>query len=133
MATPSIPSHWRLQKPKYTLTGTKCLNCNDHFYPPRYFCKNCRRKGNIQEFKFNGTGEIVSHTVIRTAPDGFEGNSPYAVAMIKLSEGPTITGQIIGEVENVKAGCKVKAIFRRMYEDGPDGQIFYGLKWEIIG
>lgn len=131
MSSPSIPSHWRLQKSKYTLTGTRCKTCQEYFYPPRYFCKNCRRKGNIEEFQFQGIGEIISHTVIRTAPEGFEINAPYTIAMIKLEEGPTITGQVIGNIKEVEAGKKVKVVFRKMYEDGPDGQIFYGLKWEI--
>ena len=84
-----------------------------------------------REFQFQGKGKIVSHTIIRTAPEGFEINAPYAIAMIKLEEGPTITGQVIGNIKDVAAGKKVKTVFRKMYEDGPDGQIFYGLKWEI--
>jgi uncharacterized OB-fold protein len=86
----------------------------------------------MEEFQFKGIGEIVSHTIIRTAPEGFENNAPYAVALIRLDEGTTITGQVIGNPEDVTSGKKVRCVFRRMYEDGPDGQIFYGLKWELI-
>jgi uncharacterized OB-fold protein len=84
------------------------------------------------EYRFKGTGEIISHTIIRTAPEGFERNAPYGVALIKLEEGPTIAGQIIGDITKIGTGKKVRTVFRRMFEDGPGGQIFYGLKWEIV-
>jgi hypothetical protein len=128
----SVSLHWRLQKSKYRLIGTKCITCNSVYYPPKNLCPECRRKGKIQDFQFAGTGKIISYTIIRVPPEGFEKNVPYAVAIIQLDEGTNISGQVVGNINNVKIGKKVKAVFRKMYEDGNAGIIHYGLKWEIV-
>ncbi len=128
----SVPLFWRLRKSKYRLIGTKCATCSSVFFPPKYFCPACRRKGKIEDFQFSGNGTILSYTVIRAAPQGFEKITPYAVAIIKLDEGTNISGQIVSSIDSIKIGKRVKAVFRKMYEDGDDGLIHYGLKWEII-
>ncbi|MBL7206026.1 MAG: Zn-ribbon domain-containing OB-fold protein [Candidatus Aenigmarchaeota archaeon] len=129
----SIPLYWRLQKSKYNLVGTKCKTCGKLYFPPRQLCSECRRKGEIEDFSFSGKGEIISFTVIRAAPEGFEKYTPYAIALIKLEEGEVISGQIVGDVTKVEEGKKVKSVFRRMHEDGKDGVIFYGVKFQLVG
>jgi hypothetical protein len=129
----SVPIGWRLKRQKYNLIGTRCATCSSLFFPPRNFCPRCRRKGRIVDFQFSGKGEIVSYTVIRTAPKGFEKYTPYTVALIKLDEGPTISGQVVSNGMEVSIGKRVSPVFRRMYEDSPDGQIHYGVKFEITG
>jgi uncharacterized OB-fold protein len=124
---------WRMQGSKYRLKGTKCTGCKSTFFPPRILCPKCRTRENIEEFEFSGDGEIVSYTIIRSAPEGFEKYVPYAVAIIKLDEGSNISGQIVGNnLENIKAGARVRPVFRRMFEDGSSGLIQYGVKFEIV-
>jgi len=125
----SIPLYWRLKRPRYNLIGTTCKTCDTKFFPPKNLCTTCRRKGKIEPFKFSGSGEILTHTTIRTAPEGFEKYTPYSVAIIKLDEGVTISGQIIGSPE---IGKRVKPVFRKIHEDNSDGLINYGLKFEIV-
>jgi uncharacterized OB-fold protein len=74
---------------------------------------------------------IESFTVIRAAPEGFEKQSPYVVALIKLDEGTNISGQVVGSPDEVAAGKRVKPVFRRITQDGDDGLIHYGIKWEV--
>ena len=112
----SVPLYWRLQKSRYTLTGTKCATCNTAYFPPKSFCPSCRRKGNIHELKFSGLGEIASFTIIRVAPEGFERYTPYAVALIRLDEGTTISGQVIDDVNDVAIGKRVRPVFRKMHD-----------------
>ncbi len=128
----SIPLYWRLQKSRYRLVGSRCKTCNKVYYPSRNLCPACRRRGNMEEFQFSGNGEIVSYTVIRIPPKGFERYSPYAVAIIRLEEGANISGQIVGDVNNVDTGKRVRPVFRKIYEDGDDGVIHYGIKFEIV-
>ena len=128
----SVPLFWRLKKSRYGLVGSRCTSCNTAFFPHRGFCPECRRKGKIEEFQFSGNGEILSHTVIRVAPEGFEKYTPYAVAIIRLDEGTNVTGQVVGEVDDVKSGDRVRAVFRKTSEDGHGGLIHYGLKWEVV-
>ncbi len=127
----SVPLFWRLKKSKYNLIGTRCKTCNQVFFPQRSLCPDCRRKGTIEEFQFSGNGKIVSHTIVRVPPEGFEKYTPYAVAIIELSEGARISGQIVGDVNRVESGKNVKTVFRRMHEDKSGGLIHYGLKWEL--
>lgn len=128
----SVPLYWRLQKSRYTLTGTKCNTCSSTFFPPKSFCPNCRRKGKIEEFQFSGKGKILSYTIIRIPPEGFQRYTPYAVAIIELEEGTTISGQVIGDPSKVEIGQAVGPVFRKMHEDNDDGLIQYGLKFEVI-
>ncbi len=128
----SVPLFWRLKKSRYCLVGTRCTTCNSVFFPSRHFCPECRRKGRIEEFSFSGNGKIVSKTVIRIPPEGFEKYSPYTVAIIRLDEGTNITGQVVGDVDSVKVGDRVRAVFRKTCENGRGGLIHYGLKWEVV-
>ena len=130
--TSSIPLFWRLKKPKYQLIGSQCLTCKGKYFPPRNFCPACRRKGKIADYQFSGAGTILTHSVIRAPPEEFEGNGPYGVGIIQLAEGPAISGQIVGDLKAIATGKQVRAVFRRMYEDGAEGQIVYGLKWAIV-
>ena len=126
----SVPLFWRLKKARYQLVGSKCTECNSVYFPPRILCPKCRRKGNIVEHTLSGNGRIISYTVIRTPPEGFE--APYVVAIIELEDGTNVSGQIVGDIEEIKTGKRVRPVFRRMYEDGEDGLIHYGIKWEIV-
>ena len=127
----SIPMGWRLKRQKYNLIGTECLTCKKRFFPPRNFCPSCRRRGEIQEFQFSGNGTIESFTIIRVAPKGFESQAPYAVGIIKLVEGASITGQIVGPLGRVEIGKHVRSVFRKVSEDGKEGVITYGIKFEL--
>jgi uncharacterized OB-fold protein len=128
----SVPLFWRLKKSRYGLVGSRCATCGQVFFPLRTFCPACRRRGRIEEFKFSGNGEVLSHTVIRVAPEGFERYAPYTVAIIRLDEGTNATGQIVANGASIRIGSRVRPVFRKTYEDGSEGLIHYGLKWEVV-
>ena len=106
--------------------------CGEKFFPPREICPECRSKGKLQDLKFSGKGVVETYTVIHIAPDGFEELVPYTVAIVRLEEGPTISGQVVGDPKKVAIGKQVKSVFRRMYSDGKTGLIHYGLKFELV-
>ena len=130
--TSSIPLYWRLQKHKYNLVGTKCITCSNVYFPPKSFCPECRRKGQVEDFTLNGKGKILSYTIIRIPPEGFEKYAPYAVAVIELDEGTRISGLIVDDASKVEIGKYVETVFRKISEDGDSGLIHYGLKWRIV-
>ena len=129
----SVPLFWRLQKSRYTLTGTRCITCNTAYFPPKDFCPSCRRKGEVKEFCFSGNGKIVSYTIIRVPPEGFQNYTPYAVAIIELDEGTRLSGQVIGDISKLDVGKRVRPVFRKIQEDGSSGLIQYGIKFELSG
>ena len=121
----SVPLFWRLKKSKYMLIGSKCETCGQAFFPPRVVCTKCRSKGRIIDHQFTGNGVIESFTVIRVPPEGFEGHTPYAIAIIRLDEGTNISGQIAGNIEDVAIGRRVRPVFRKITQDGDAGLIHY--------
>ena len=122
----SIP--WRQSTERYRLIGRECA-CGNKEFPSRRLCPKC---GAVMEKEavFSGKGEIVSFTKIHTAPDGFEDQTPYTIAIVKLEEGPTITAQIVNK-NGVMIGKKVKPVFRRLFSSGESGIIHYGFKFEL--
>lgn len=120
----SIPLVWRLKHIRYRLVGSKCDKCKRVYFPPRGVCE-CKEK--TKDIYLSGFGKIVSYTTISAAPKGFEGMAPYVVGIIELDEGPKITAGVLGD--NINIGTRVKAIFRKIYEDGEDGLIHYGYKF----
>ncbi len=127
-----VPRFWREIPYRYQLIGTRCSNCGNAYFPPRSICPNCRGSGKVSETKLSGLGEVVTYTVVRVAPEGFEREAPYVVAIIRLEEGPRITAQIVDcKLEDVQIGTEVRAVFRRIGEEGPSGAIYYGYKFVI--
>ncbi|HEY3361325.1 MAG TPA: Zn-ribbon domain-containing OB-fold protein [Methanosarcina sp.] len=125
----SVPRFWRSLGSRYNLEGTRCKECGEYYYPPRNFCVNCRRGGHIEPYNFKGAGEIISYTIIHTAAEGFEGQTPYTLAIIQLDEGPSLTSQVIGDPEKIHIGMRVRSVFRKLGEDGERGMIYYGTKF----
>jgi uncharacterized OB-fold protein len=128
----SIPLHWRRIPHRYKLEGNMCKNCNSHYFPPRPICPKCRRQGKLEKYKFSGLGTVVSYTKVFVPPAGFEELAPYYIAIIKLDEGCCVTAQIV-DSDNVEIGDRVKAVFRKIQEDGEHGVIHYGFKFKVIG
>ena len=130
MVRESVPLNWRLKKSRYNMVGSKCSPCNRLFYPRKPSCPDCRKE--LQDFQLKGTGKILSFTVIRSAPSGFEKYVPYAVGIIRLDEGINCIGQICSPTEAISTGKPVRTVFRKISDGGPDGTINYGIKWEIV-
>ena len=81
--------------------------------------------------KLSNKGKIITYTIIYDAPENFEGQAPYPIAIIELDEGPRITAQIVDcKLGDVKIGMRVKATFRKIQEDGYIGAIYYGYKFK---
>ena len=128
-----IPRHWRLKKQRYALVGEVCPHCEAKIFPPRDVCPHCSGEAKTP-YQFSGQGEVYSYTVMNDAPAGFEENTPYTVAVVKLAEGPMVTAQLtdLGE-EPVKIGMPVEMVTRRIRSDGNDrGMIVYGYKFRPV-
>ena len=125
----SVARFWRKIPQRYNLVGTRCETCGRHYFPPRSFCPDCRRNGRIVEYRFPGTGKVVTYTVIRSASEQFENTTPYVLAIIELDESPRLTSQVVARPEEVAVGTRVRPVFRRIIADGKSGVIHYGTKF----
>ncbi|MFQ5974774.1 MAG: Zn-ribbon domain-containing OB-fold protein [Candidatus Hydrothermarchaeales archaeon] len=129
----SIPRFWRNTKSRYNLIGTKCTNCQEIYFPPKRICPKCRRQSQLKKTKFAGTGEVLTYTVIHVAPEGFERETPYVMAIVKLDEGPMVTTQMVDcDGDSIKIGMRVKSVFRKIREGGEAGPIYYGYKFKPV-
>jgi uncharacterized protein len=125
-----IPRHWRLKQQRYSLIGEVCPHCDAKIFPPRDVCQACGGEAK-ESFAFSGKGEVYSFTTIYEAPSGYDANTPYTVALVKLTEGPMITAQLtdLGE-EPVEIGMPVEMVTRKLRNDGDErGIIVYGYKF----
>ena len=124
-----ISRNWRLQKQRYGLVGEVCPHCDAKIFPPRDVCPNCAGEAKTP-FAFSGKGEVYSYTTVYDAPEGYEGNAPYTVAIVKLMEGPMLTAQLT-DVDNGKVaiGQPVEMVTRKRREDGDKGMLVYGYKF----
>jgi hypothetical protein len=128
-----IPRHWRLKKQRYALVGEVCPHCQAKLFPPRDVCPECGGEAKT-EYQFSGKGEVYSFTVMHDAPAGFEENSPYTVALVKLAEGPMVTAQLtdLGEAP-VQIGMPVEMVTRKIRNDGDEkGMLVYGYKFRPV-
>jgi uncharacterized protein len=130
----SIARFWRETPQRYNLGGCRCTNCGTVYFPPRSVCPTCSKHrqsiGRLEPFQLSGNGEVVTYTVVHEAAEGFEMQVPYVLAIVKTTEGPQLTGQIVDvDPAEVRIGLKVRATFRKLREEGKAGVIHYGYKF----
>jgi uncharacterized OB-fold protein len=81
-------------------------------------------------FQLSGDGEVFSYTIVHEAAEGFDMQVPYVLALVKTVEGPMLTGQVVDiETGEIRIGLPVRAMFRKLREEGKAGVIHYGYKF----
>lgn len=69
-----------------------CSSCKGTYFPPRPFCPDCgSRKVDISEA--SGKATLDSYVINHRNHPAFEG--PYAIAIVKLAEGPRMMTNIV--------------------------------------
>ena len=128
-----IPRTWRLKQQRYALVGEECPHCRVKIFPPRDVCPSCGGEAKAL-YQFSGRGTVYSYTIMHDAPAGFEGTTPYTVALVRLEEGPTITAQLtdLGD-QAVEIGMPVEMVTRLLRSDGDErGPLIYGYKFRPV-
>lgn len=110
----------------------RCSECGNVAYPPRARCGKCG-SSKFENYRLPEKGELLTFTVVRNPPKGFEKMPPYIIGVVKLEDGTVITSQITDvEPEEVSVGIKVEAVFRKVVEDGDSGIIQYAIKFRPV-
>lgn len=120
--------YWREIPQRYRGEAAKSAKTGKVYFPPRLVEPgNGNRK--FKPVKLDYTGELLTYTIIRVAPSGFEKQSPYALGIIELDGGGRITAQLADvPLDQVKIGMQVRVEFRRIIDDGAEGIHQYGYK-----
>lgn len=78
-------------------------------------------------------GKIISWTLIRVPPAGYEQEAPYPVVLVELVNGERIVSQLVDwQEKNLAIGKKVRAVYRRIRKPDSEGIIPYGIKFRPI-
>ncbi|MDY0293669.1 MAG: Zn-ribbon domain-containing OB-fold protein [Candidatus Methanomethylophilaceae archaeon] len=128
----AVSREWREIPGRYNLVGSKCSVCGKIYFPTRSFCPACRRAsiGKVEPYSVSRIGEVYTCSIVHDAPECNNSIKPYAVAMVKMSDGVMIAGQLTNvDLGKVAIGMKVRATLRKLDEDGPAGVIHYGYKF----
>ena len=96
------------------LQGTKCANCGTHHLPPRHVCPACNSR-KLEWKNYSGEGVITGSTIIAVAPPFMAEAAPYKMAIVKLEEGPSVTG-ILETGHETKIGDRITTKFTNIGE-----------------
>jgi len=102
-----------------------CSACGYFRWPPGPMCPRCQAMGTTW-VSVVGEGEIYCWTVVSNPPGpGLDADIPYVIALVEMSEGPRLIGNVIGcAPEEVFAGMRVKTVFER----GADDMLIYNFR-----
>ena len=73
----------------------RCTDCGKPFFYPRSSCPFCGSAA-VEWFTATGRATLYSYTITHRAAPGFEEDTPYAIAVVQLEEGPRMMANIVG-------------------------------------
>ncbi len=109
--------YWKAAK-EHRFIIQKCQSCDQHQFYPRGVCSHCL-SSDLEWIEASGDATIYSCTVNHRAPHpGFQGRTPFVLAIVELSEGPRMMTNIVGiDPESVKIGMPVTVCFEDINEE----------------
>lgn len=89
-----------------------CRQCGRWQFYPRRLCRSCGAQS-LDWRQASGRGRIRSWTLIRRpVSQAFAADTPYVVALVALTEGPTLMANIVGcDPQTVAIGQPVRVTF----------------------
>ena len=101
------------------LMGSKCMECDTLFVPPRPICIKCH-SSDMEWVEVGGKGKLSAFTCITVGPpfmiaEGYDRNHPYCSGVVELKEGIRVDARIEGvdtnRPENIKIGMPLAVKF----------------------
>jgi uncharacterized OB-fold protein len=88
----------------------RCTACGEHAVPPKAFCPSCGA-ARWESVALAGDGEVASFTVIRVPPRALAAEAPYPIAVVRMTEGVSLTGRLSGvPLEGIRVGLPVRLV-----------------------
>ena len=95
------------------LQGAVCLDCGEHFFPPRAACLACSGT-RVEPAAVSPRGKIYSFTVIHRAPAAFQ--PPYGCGWVRTDDGIKLWAMFKGPIEKLRVGLPVRMVFDKLGE-----------------
>ena len=115
--TPETAPYWEGAK-AHELRIQFCTDCQKHFFYPRIFCPTCLSDA-VEWRKVSGKGTLLTYVLSARPAPGFENELPYAIAIVKLDEGPHLMSNIVNTEltpANLPAGMALEVVFEDVNE-----------------
>ncbi len=113
-----------------TLLGSRDRETRQFFWPPERVNPITHKAGTLEPAESNGSGRIVSWTIVRRGLPGFA--SPYALAAIELDDGPSLVAQLEDwEEADLKTGAPVSLVIGTIRTER-DGTAVEGPKFKPV-
>ena len=132
---PYTQTAFRTHLAEHKLMGSLCKSCGAQFLPPRSLCTECYGE-EMEWLEVEGVGELKAFTTIHIAPTamleaGYGRDNPYCTGIVKLTNGLSISAQIVGvdagDPEGIRIGTPVEVEFIERGE-GEDGETFLAFR-----
>ncbi len=105
----------------------KCVRCSAIIAPPSGSCYSCG--GNEMDWaQVSGRATLISFTVIHVAPEEFQEEAPYVIAIMELEEGTRVTSRLLGYDPLKPEGIKTGTPHILTYEKGASGKTYLAFK-----
>ena len=100
---------------RHELTVRECAACGALQWPPRPRCSRCRGD-EFQAAVLPGRGVVHTFTVCYRAFDPwFAARTPYAIAVVEISDGIRLTGNYLGaDPSDLACGMPVRARYEQL-------------------
>jgi uncharacterized OB-fold protein len=93
------------------LMAAKCNKCGAMLLPPKPMCIHCLST-NLQWTELEGSGKLLSYTVIHVAPEQFQSFAPYIVGIVEFERGFRLPGMIRDvDPKEIRVGMNLKIGF----------------------
>jgi len=104
------------------LLGTRCEDCDEHFFPRRAICAKCLSERTV-DVLLSPRGTLYSYTFVHFPLFGSMRveHVGYGVGQVDLPEGPRVQLPLAGKQEEYKVGMPLEAELEPLREqDGQD-------------
>ncbi|MDE2007772.1 MAG: OB-fold domain-containing protein [Rhodospirillales bacterium] len=93
-----------------------CRACGHAHFPPGPVCPACLAP-DIEWRAASGAGTLESWIAMHRAYwDGFRDDLPYPVGLVRLTEGPLLVSNLVGDLSGARLGAPVRAVFDAVTE-----------------
>ncbi|AXI76288.1 Zn-ribbon domain-containing OB-fold protein [Peterkaempfera bronchialis] len=93
----------------------RCGACGEVFFYPRACCPHCA-SDEVTWTRASGRGTVESFVINHMPAPGYEDDAPYAIAFVRLDEGPRLTANIVGipqTPDHIHVGLPVEVTFEK--------------------
>lgn len=99
------------------LISTRCTQCARISFPARNLCRSCWSQ-ELAWIDLAPQGTLYSFTRVHVAPGAFRNDTPYAIGIVDLHNGPRLMCRLIGTIDTRHLDQPIQMLVLD-YDDGP--------------